>query len=95
LTFFSTDVVKYQRDGDGPTDYYYTSYSGLALERWIGVSIPLTIITFAVTIGWYYFYEPTMNAARGWLRASLRWNHRIQGSIHEKIYSLVVHVLLQ
>ncbi|KAL1880070.1 hypothetical protein Daus18300_001433 [Diaporthe australafricana] len=67
-TFFSTDVVKYQQDGDGPADYSYTSYSGLALERWFEVTIPLTIITFAVAVGWYYFYEPTRNVARGWLR---------------------------
>ncbi|KAJ0107648.1 hypothetical protein J7T55_010253 [Diaporthe amygdali] len=67
-TFFSTDVVKYQQDGDGPADYSYTSYSGLALERWFEVTIPLTIITFAVAVGWYYYYEPTRNAAQGWLK---------------------------
>lgn len=61
-------MVKYQQDGDGPADYSYTSYSGLALERWFEVTIPLTILTFAVAVGWYYYYEPTSNAARGWLR---------------------------
>ncbi|KAH8761157.1 hypothetical protein F5883DRAFT_129435 [Diaporthe sp. PMI_573] len=75
-TFFSTDVVKYQQDGDGPTDYSYTSYSGLALERWFEVTIPLTIITFVVAISWYYFYEPTRNAARGWLRGKLSMESR-------------------
>lgn len=61
-------MVKYQQDGDGPADYTYSSYSGLALERWFEVTIPLTVITFAVAVGWYYFYEPTRNAARSWIR---------------------------
>lgn len=61
-------MVKYQQDGDGAADYTYSSYSGLALERWFEVTIPLTIITFAVAVGWYYYYEPTRDAARIWLR---------------------------
>lgn len=61
-------MIKYQQDGDGPADYSYSSYSGLALERWLEVTLSLTIITFAVAVGWYYYYEPTSNAARSWWR---------------------------
>ncbi|KAB5576415.1 hypothetical protein GE09DRAFT_622164 [Coniochaeta sp. 2T2.1] len=38
-TFFSTDVIKYQgQDGGG-------KYSSIAMERWIEVTIPLTLLT--------------------------------------------------
>ncbi|KAH6656533.1 hypothetical protein BKA67DRAFT_654865 [Truncatella angustata] len=56
-TFFSTDVVKYQPDGDNEDAVPYTSYSGLALERWFEVTVPLTILTFVVAVGWYYGYD--------------------------------------
>ncbi|KAJ4356763.1 uncharacterized protein N0V89_004799 [Didymosphaeria variabile] len=39
-TFFSTDIVKYQSSPDGKA-----MYSGLALERWLEITVPLTVIT--------------------------------------------------
>ncbi|OIW32047.1 hypothetical protein CONLIGDRAFT_652875 [Coniochaeta ligniaria NRRL 30616] len=45
-TLFSTDIVKYQNvEGD-------ESYSSLALQRWFSITIPLTLITFAMAAGW-------------------------------------------
>jgi hypothetical protein len=44
-TLFSTDIVKYQ---DGLEE----SYSPLALERWFTVTIPLTVVTFALAAVW-------------------------------------------
>ncbi|KAM0807616.1 hypothetical protein AB5N19_07956 [Seiridium cardinale] len=80
-TFFSTDVVKYQPDGDNsdsstdnssqsPPDY--TSYSALALERWFEVTVPLTLLTFAVALGWYCWYEPAKKATKEYRRANTR-----------------------
>jgi hypothetical protein len=39
-TFFSTDIVKYQNSPDGKA-----MYSGLALTRWLEVTVPLTVMT--------------------------------------------------
>jgi hypothetical protein len=45
-TLFSTDIVKYQNiDGR-------ESYSSLALQRWFTITVPLTLITFAMAAGW-------------------------------------------
>jgi hypothetical protein len=48
-TFFSTDIIKYQNAEDSNG-----SFSGIALERWAEVTIPLTALTFA--IGMIAFY---------------------------------------
>ena len=50
-TFFSTDVVKYQNGGNGPDDASGggTSYSSLAMVRWLEVTIPLTVVTFLLS----------------------------------------------
>jgi hypothetical protein len=53
-TFFSTDVVKYQ--GGGGSDKPSESFSLLALQRWFEVTIPLTVITFALAGTWLYWY---------------------------------------
>lgn len=57
-TFFSTDVVKYQnQNNDLSTVTNQTSsqsYSGLALERWIEVTFPLTFLTVVAAV---YFYR--------------------------------------
>lgn len=45
-TLFSTDIVKYQ-NVDGAE-----SYSSLALQRWFSITVPLTLITFAMAAGW-------------------------------------------
>lgn len=59
-TFFSTDVVKYQNQGGGgnstSTDGQKgdgTSYSSVAMVRWLEVTIPLTFITIVVAYCWY------------------------------------------
>ena len=59
-TFFSTDVVKYQNQGGGgnstSTDGQKgdgTSYSSVAMMRWLEVTIPLTFITVVVAYCWY------------------------------------------
>lgn len=44
-TFFSTDVVKFQNTPNGKT-----SYSSIALERWIEIAIPLTLLTLALGV---------------------------------------------
>ncbi|KFY38315.1 hypothetical protein V494_04414 [Pseudogymnoascus sp. VKM F-4513 (FW-928)] len=56
-TLFSTDIVKYQDQGNGGTKdslgNAYVSFSSMALARWIEVTIPLTILTLA--LGYYAF----------------------------------------
>lgn len=48
-TFFSTDVVKYQGSPGGKG-----SYSGVALARWLEVTIPLTALT--LVLGFLAFF---------------------------------------
>jgi hypothetical protein len=47
-TFFGTDVVKYQNQGDGPNGSGNggASYSSLAMNQWLQVTLPLTFVTF-------------------------------------------------
>lgn len=54
-TFFSTDVVKYQNQnqnsGNSTQDNQGTSngsFSSIALQRWIEVTVPLTALTLLV-----------------------------------------------
>lgn len=51
-TLFSTDIVKYQDQGNGgtvdPLGNAYVSFSSLALVRWIQVTLPLTALTLAL-----------------------------------------------
>ncbi|KAI8624440.1 hypothetical protein F5Y19DRAFT_315367 [Xylariaceae sp. FL1651] len=50
-TVFSTEIVSYQReDGSVITE----SYSPLALQRWLAVSLPLTLVTVLAALGWYW-----------------------------------------
>ncbi|KAK0717375.1 hypothetical protein B0T26DRAFT_802525 [Lasiosphaeria miniovina] len=84
LTFFSTDIVKYQSGGGSggssePNDRSSsdngndsTSFSGLALARWFEVTVPLTVLTFGVAIWWYYFWEPRNARLRAWWRGEDR-----------------------
>ena len=44
-TFFSTDVVKYQED---------VLFSLEAMNRWLQVTLPLTLVTFVVA-GWFFW----------------------------------------
>ncbi|KAF7531297.1 hypothetical protein G7054_g8991 [Neopestalotiopsis clavispora] len=51
-TLFSTDIVKYQGD-DG--DFNHDKFSSLALQRFIEVSLPLMLLTFAAAFGWVWY----------------------------------------
>jgi hypothetical protein len=67
--FFSTDVIKYQNqpqlnNGTGPFDKNYSgTFSNIAIERWVTVTIPLTFITMVVGI-WYYTREKNHREAQ-------------------------------
>lgn len=56
-TLFSTDIVKYQDQGNGGTidslGKAYVSFSSLALSRWFEVTLPLTAITLG--LGYWAF----------------------------------------
>ncbi|KAF2843020.1 hypothetical protein M501DRAFT_52755 [Patellaria atrata CBS 101060] len=60
-TFFSTDVVKYQPPDNSPvvtnatfsTPAFQGSYSSIALNRWLQVTLPLTMITLMAAVLWY------------------------------------------
>jgi hypothetical protein len=52
-TFFSTDVVKYQNQNQGTsqdTQASYSSFSEIAMFRWLQVALPLTAAT--LVLGW-------------------------------------------
>lgn len=51
-TFFGTDIVKYQPNDEAET--YHTRYSSLAMNRWLQVTLPLTLITLVAAGGMYY-----------------------------------------
>ncbi|KAH0274214.1 hypothetical protein KCU91_g5425, partial [Aureobasidium melanogenum] len=55
-TFFSTDVVHYQASGDSGTE---TSYSHLAMMRWLQVTLPLTFVT--ILGAWMAFKTATIS----------------------------------
>jgi hypothetical protein len=46
-TFFSTDIVKYQNQGQGQglSNDDGTSFSSIAMYRWLQVTLPLTALT--------------------------------------------------
>ena len=46
-TFFSTDIVKYQNPNNNSTSSG-SYFSSLALQRWLEVTLPLTLITLTV-----------------------------------------------
>lgn len=50
-TFFSTDIVKYQPQDAG--EPYHTQYSSLAMNRWLQVTLPLTLVTLLGALGLY------------------------------------------
>ena len=54
-TFFSTDVVKYQdQNGNSTVASTTGSYSRLALDRWLEVTLPLTLLTFLGAGLWFW-----------------------------------------
>ena len=69
-TFFSTDVIKYQNqgDGDGPPDN--GSFSSTAMKRWLQVTIPLTAITLLIAWMTYKISESARQGAKPATNAS-------------------------
>ncbi|KAL9080572.1 MAG: hypothetical protein Q9157_000714 [Trypethelium eluteriae] len=52
-TFFSTDIVKYQDQGDGNGAPGNGTFSAVAMRRWIQVTLPLTALTLVVAYSTY------------------------------------------
>lgn len=55
-TFFSTDVIKFQTDNGN------ASFSEQALFRWLEVTLPLSVITLGVGMGWYRYQTKKSSA---------------------------------
>jgi hypothetical protein len=47
-TFFSTDIIKYQGQGNEGG-----SFSDTAFYRWLQIALPLTVLTLAISFAWY------------------------------------------
>jgi len=67
-TFFSTDVVQYQNNNNsnnnsapGGNQRNSSSFSLLALERWLEVTLPLTLITLVLA---YYFFKRSVKKVK-------------------------------
>jgi hypothetical protein len=66
-TFFSTGVVQYQNNSNnnnsapGGDQRNSTSFSLIALERWLEVTLPLTLITLVLA---YYFFKRSVKKVR-------------------------------
>lgn len=56
-TFFSTDVIKYQNQGDGENAPGTGTFSPVALKRWLQVTLPLTALTMFGAWSTYKFAE--------------------------------------
>ncbi|KAI4708510.1 hypothetical protein J4E89_006566 [Alternaria sp. Ai002NY15] len=56
-TFFSTDIIKFQDQNQDSANYENGSFSNLALERWLQVTIPLTALTLFGAWSTYRFYS--------------------------------------
>lgn len=72
-TFFSTDVVKYQSQTGTSNDTVLnqpnsTSFSSLAMERWLEVTLPLTVLTLGAAI---YFFNRYVRKAKEEVGAAL------------------------
>ncbi|EUC28208.1 hypothetical protein COCCADRAFT_109750 [Bipolaris zeicola 26-R-13] len=59
-TFFSTDVIKYQDQDQNAGSSENSSFSSLALERWLQVTIPLTFLTLLGAWSTYRFFNSTV-----------------------------------
>jgi hypothetical protein len=67
-TFFSTEVVQYQNNNSnnnnsapGGDQRNSSSFSLLALERWLEVTLPLTLITLVLA---YYFFKRSVKKVK-------------------------------
>ncbi|KAF2031394.1 hypothetical protein EK21DRAFT_63388, partial [Setomelanomma holmii] len=56
-TFFSTDVVKYQDQDEFGNSRRKISFSSLAMERWLQVTLPLTAMTLLIAWLTYKMYD--------------------------------------
>jgi len=61
-TFFSTDIVKYQNQNGGSNTTvtsgpFMGSFSGIALMRWLQLTLPLTALTLGLGYIYYRFEE--------------------------------------
>ncbi|KAG9856778.1 hypothetical protein KCU98_g1287, partial [Aureobasidium melanogenum] len=65
-TFFSTDVVHYQASGDSGSE---TSYSHLAMMRWLQVTLPLTFVT--ILGAWMAFKTATISRKSAEMKINL------------------------
>jgi hypothetical protein len=54
-TFFSTDVVKYQNQNGGKSGN--GTFSRIAMDRWLEVTLPLTALTLLIAWGTYKYTE--------------------------------------
>ncbi|KAE8445815.1 hypothetical protein EG329_012873 [Mollisiaceae sp. DMI_Dod_QoI] len=91
FTFFSTDVIKFQGQGEDKE-----SFSNVAMERWVQVTLSLTILTIvAAYIGkslaerrWQREVRP-MDAEdlrrRHWISEKWRWRPRASSSVESKV----------
>jgi len=72
-TFYSTDVVKYQNqsDGKGGSSNNVTSFSALAMFRWLEVTLPLTFVTLGLS---WVFYQKAKEHLGLRLMAQKLWN---------------------
>ncbi|KAJ6191814.1 hypothetical protein J3E72DRAFT_35523 [Bipolaris maydis] len=59
-TFFGTDVIKYQDQDQNAGNSENGSFSSLALERWLQVTIPLTFLTLFGAWSTYRFFNSTV-----------------------------------
>ncbi|KAH7087651.1 hypothetical protein FB567DRAFT_350505 [Paraphoma chrysanthemicola] len=60
-TFFSTDVVKFQDQNEFGLSKRQVSFSSLALERWLQVTLPLTALTLFIAYSTYKMYDASRN----------------------------------
>ncbi|KAH7128546.1 hypothetical protein B0J11DRAFT_578738 [Dendryphion nanum] len=56
-TFFSTDVIKYQNQGESDSRSRSGTFSSIALTRWLQVTLPLTALTLFGAWSTYKFAE--------------------------------------
>ncbi|KAF2230825.1 hypothetical protein EV356DRAFT_508130 [Viridothelium virens] len=63
-TFFSTDIVKYQDQGDGNGAPGNGTFSAVAMRRWIQVTLPLTALTLVVAYSTYKIAEHTRQGVK-------------------------------
>jgi hypothetical protein len=85
-TFFSTDVVKYQQQGNAQgqnqtqratsskdSKPYMGSFSGVAIQRWLEVTLPLMLMTGLVAMAIWIHANGRWKKATKKLEEALVW----------------------